>query len=64
LQAYSTSLPIEDPKVKKFKEVLLKDYVLKSMEFNDQTTDADLLNLLRVLQIEYPQKTFEALNDS
>ncbi len=63
LQAYSVSLPpLPDDSVKRFKTLILTNYVLKNMECDERTSDADLFNLLRVLFIEYPENPFEALN--
>ncbi len=49
-QAYLLALPLQDiEEVSKLKEVLLS-YILKEM--NDSTKDAEIVNLLRLLQVE------------
>ncbi len=49
-QAYLLTLPLQDiEEVSKLKEVLLS-YILK--ELNDSTKDAEIVNLLRLLQVE------------
>ena len=50
-QAYVSYIPIKDDKVAKMKEILLKDYILS--DFNENTKDGDVLNLLRLLQLDY-----------
>jgi hypothetical protein len=50
-QAYVSYIPIKDDKVVKMKEILLKDYILS--DFNENTKDGDVLNLLRLLQLDY-----------
>lgn len=48
--AYLLNLPLQDHEsVTKLKEVLLS-YILK--ELNDSTKDPDIVNLLRLLQVE------------
>ena len=49
-QAYLLALPLQDiEEVSKLKEILLS-YILK--ELNDSTKDAEIVNLLRLLQVE------------
>ncbi len=49
-QAYLLALPLQDiEEVSKLKEVLLS-YIMK--ELNDNTKDAEIVNLLRLLQVE------------
>jgi len=50
-QAYVSIIPLQNETVTKMKVILLKDYILPDLD--DNTYDKDILNLLRLLQLEY-----------